>query len=112
EHACPSALAAVDADVVHVTSDARLEHHLGELAAKYVMVGRPPGADLRGECVEGALLRDVDDDGRPYRGVGRRHAHVSSLVARSTVSLKPANASVQSRSKYERTAATPSRLIA
>ena len=62
EHARPPAFAAVDAAVVDVPADARLEDGLGDLDAEHVVLGRLEAAELLGEDRERALDRRLDDD--------------------------------------------------
>src|SRR5262249_20585084 len=69
EHARPSALAPVDAAVVDVPADPRLEHGLGNRGTEHVVLGRLDAVEVLGEDAEGALDGHLDDDLRPH---GRR----------------------------------------
>jgi hypothetical protein len=87
EHAGPAALAAVDSAVVEVAAHTRLEHRLGDLHPKQVVLGRLEGAEVFGEDREGAFDRHVDDDRRAYGPRCCVSAHEPSFVGCSTTSL-------------------------
>src|SRR5579859_116679 len=87
EHAPPAALAAVDATVEEVATDAGLEHRLGDLDVEHVVLCRLEAAELLGEDPECAFDRRVDDDRRAYGRLSCSGAHSTSFVVCSTTAL-------------------------
>src|SRR5687767_8647944 len=62
ENARPTALAPVDAPVVHVTAHARFEHRLGDLDAEQVVFAWLDAIELLGEDAERLVDRRIHDD--------------------------------------------------
>src|SRR5215212_11928772 len=62
EHPRPAALAAVDAAVVDVSADARLEDRLGDVDREHVVLARLEVAEAVGEDGERPLDRRLHDD--------------------------------------------------
>ena len=58
----PPTLAAVDATVVEMTADARLEHSLGDLDTEHVVLSRLEATEVLGEHAKRILDRRVHDD--------------------------------------------------
>src|SRR4051812_12585669 len=87
EHPRPAALAPVDATVVDVATDSRLEDGLGDVDAEHVVLARLERAEVIGKDGERALDRRLDDD---LVADGRRccwRGHQTSFSACSTATL-------------------------
>src|SRR4051794_3803456 len=62
EDTSPSALAPVDATVVDVAADSRLEHGLRDIDGEHVVLARLDAVEAIDEHLEGALYRRLHDD--------------------------------------------------
>src|SRR5436853_3980761 len=87
ENSSPLALAPVDAAVIDPAARARLEHRLGDVDRQDVVVARLDRVEPLGEKAEGVLLRRLDHDVGPDRGLLRMRAHSFSFMDCSTIAL-------------------------
>lgn len=87
QHARPAALAAVDTAVIDMAADPGLEHCLGDLGCKQIVLWRFETAEILGENLEGALDRRLDHDGLFHGGDGDLGVHGHSSGRVSTASL-------------------------
>src|SRR6185437_8051036 len=87
QHACPAALAAVDATVVEVATNTRLEHRLGDRYSEYVVLGGLESAKSLSEDLERVFDRGLNHDGLFHGRTGCSAAHFDSSGDCSTAIL-------------------------
>src|ERR1700680_398905 len=86
ENACPPALASIDAPVIDVAANPRLEGGLGDRRSEQIVLWRFEVAEPLGKYAEGPLDRRLNDDLRADHG-GLCLGHDLSSVGCSTASL-------------------------